>query len=284
MSGTVLAVDDDPDTLGMLTGALEGAGYVPLVALGGERGLEIAASAPVDLVLLDASMPELDGFETCRRMRRSARGSTLPVIFMTGLAQTEHVIAGLEAGAVDYVTKPLVLRELLARIAVHLAGARAMRSAVVAIERSGHALFAADAGGRVLWATPRAEMLVGRAGIGAEVLAAWLAGERERLEVATAGGVLEVSCVGAIGGEILLRVEEARASRDEAALQNRLRVTKREAEVLLWLCRGKTNRDIAEILGLSPRTVNKHLEQAYAKMGVENRAAAVAQTLGVLRG
>ena len=73
-----------------------------------------------------------------------------------------------------------------------------------------------------------------------------------------------------------------RPSQDEARLRARLPVTPREAEVLLWLTRGKSNRDIAEILGVSPRTVNKHLEQAYVKLGIENRSSAVALVLGVL--
>jgi len=71
---------------------------------------------------------------------------------------------------------------------------------------------------------------------------------------------------------------------DEQMLRSRLKLTAREAEVLLWISRGKTNRDIADILGLSPRTVNKHLEQVFAKIGVENRAAAAIQVFTILQG
>jgi DNA-binding CsgD family transcriptional regulator len=67
-------------------------------------------------------------------------------------------------------------------------------------------------------------------------------------------------------------------------LRSRLKLTAREAEVLLWVGRGKTNRDIADILGLSPRTINKHLEQIFAKLGVENRAAAAIQVVNILQG
>jgi DNA-binding CsgD family transcriptional regulator len=191
------------------------------------------------------------------------------------------------------VTKPVDIREMIARIEVHLAGARLVRSARTAMELSGHALFAVTDAGRLRWATPRAEDLLGKAGIAEAVLEGLLrpllAGDSppgnvlKRIEMAGLG--VEIGLVGAIGpNEILLRIEEAHASRDERKLQARLPVTPRESEVLLWLARGKTNRDIAEILGLRPRTVNKHLEQAYAKLGVENRAAAVALTLGALRG
>lgn len=290
MSGTILIVDDSPDTLGLLTTALEASGFTVLVSLCGERALEIVHAMRPDLVLMDAIMPELDGFETCRRLRRIP-GATLPVIFMTGLADTDHVIRGLQAGAVDYVGKPVAIRELIARIEVHLAGARLMQSARMAMELSGHALFAVTNAGTLRWATPRAEELLVRTGLSGTglrqallpLLAAECGVDPVRRMVET-GETVDVGRVGEIGSdEILLRIEEVHASRDEQRLRARLPVTPREAEVLLWLTRGKTNRDIADILGLRPRTVNKHLEQAYAKLGVENRASAVALTLGSLR-
>lgn len=298
MSGTILIVDDNPDTLGLLTTALEAAGFTVLVSLSGERALEIVHAVRPDLVLMDAIMPELDGFETCRRLRRIPGTATLPVIFMTGLADTDHVIRGLQAGAVDYVGKPVAIREMIARIEVHLAGARLMQSARLAMELSGHALFAVNDAGILRWATPRAEALLARKALSgaalSQALLPLLAAETcdgepmRRMSTAqaeAAGETVDIGRVGAIGpDEILLRIEEVHASRDEQRLRARLPVTPREAEVLLWLARGKTNRDIAEILGLRPRTVNKHLEQAYAKLGVENRASAVALTLGSLRG
>ena len=91
--------------------------------------------------------------------------------------------------------------------------------------------------------------------------------------------------IGQIGpDEYLLRLLEGEIDDDRTLLKQKLTVTQREAEVLLWIARGKSNRDIAEILDLSPRTVNKHLEQIYAKLGVENRASAAAlavRTIGV---
>ena len=96
---------------------------------------------------------------------------------------------------------------------------------------------------------------------------------------------LQLLYVGQIGpDENLLRLIEGDAGSDQTVLKQKLLVTEREAEVLLWIARGKSNRDIAEILTLSPRTVNKHLEQIYAKLGVENRTSAAAlavRTLGV---
>jgi DNA-binding CsgD family transcriptional regulator len=95
---------------------------------------------------------------------------------------------------------------------------------------------------------------------------------------------LELSVISQIDSdEILLRLIEGDSNNDQLVLRNKLQLTQREAEVLLWIARGKSNRDVAEILTLSPRTVNKHLEQIFNKLGVENRtsaAALAARTLG----
>ncbi|HEY1931961.1 MAG TPA: DNA-binding response regulator [Acetobacteraceae bacterium] len=295
-AGTVLIVDDSPGTLGFLTEALEREHFTVLVALRGERALATVQQMHPDLVLMDAVMPELDGFETCRRLKRMPGSATIPVIFMTGLSDTDHVIRGLEAGGVDYVTKPVVPQELVARIRVHLAGARLVASAHAAIDAAGHALFAAGADGRLRWYTPGAARLLALLppADGDRLpapLCALLAnpGRTDAIELPAAANAagqspsLEIRLVGRIGpDEMLLRVVLAQPSQDEARVRLRLPVTPREAEVLIWLTRGKSNRDIGEILGLSPRTVNKHLEQIYAKLGIENRSSAVALTLQAL--
>ena len=113
-----------------------------------------------DLVLMDAVMPGMSGFESCRRIKREKMLAQLPVIFMTGLSETEHVVEGLAAGGVDYVTKPIVVDELLARIRVHLANARAAQGAGAALDASGRFLLATDRAGRLLWCTPKAKQLL----------------------------------------------------------------------------------------------------------------------------
>ena len=100
---------------------------------------------------------------------------------------------------------------------------------------------------------------------------------------AATGTTVEASYVGQISADELLRLVCLDRASDEQTLRDRLGLTLREAEVLLWVSRGKTNRDVGDILGLSPRTVNKHLEQVFAKMGVETRAAAAIQVVGILR-
>jgi DNA-binding NarL/FixJ family response regulator len=228
----------------------------------------------------------MDGFEACRRMKRNPALAAVPIIFMTGLTESEDVVRGLEAGGVDYVTKPLQLAEVVARIRVHLTGARRTRSAQAALDTAGRFLLATDTGGALVWATPQAAALLTGAG-GDENIACpwvpdWLAEPAEPVpgQIAAAvgeGRVLQFVYVGRMApDEVLFRIMETRSSTEEARLRERLGLTVREAEVLLWIGHGKGTRDIAEILGMSPRTVQKHLEQIYSKLGVENRAAAAA--------
>jgi DNA-binding NarL/FixJ family response regulator len=166
-----------------------------------------------DVVLLDAMMPGLDGFETCRRIKAQAELADIPVLFMTALCDSEHVVEGFAAGGIDYVTKPIRPDEVLARVAAHLRTARSLQSA-----RSVPAL----------------------------------------KPVPT-------------------------QAQTQQALAQRFQLTEREVEVLQWVSCGKTNRDIGDILGLSPRTVNKHLEHVYVKLGVETRTAAAAVAIAAGR-
>jgi DNA-binding NarL/FixJ family response regulator len=296
---TLLVVDDTPETLGFLTDTLDGAGFTVLIATDGMSALELVDQITPDLVLLDALMPGLDGFETCRRLKKDKLLAHLPVIFMTGLSETEHVVKGLAAGGIDYVTKPIVIDELLARIRVHLANARITRGSSAALDATGRFLLATDNSGQLLWCTPKAKQLLAdlfpeemRASPGAlpPVLVERLRQLRvprgrgpERTYVEVGARKLELSFLSSLGpDELLFRLTEVDEAADEQMLQRSLALTLREAQVLLWISRGKSNREIGEILTISPRTVNKHLEQVFVKLGVENRAAAAARALSCL--
>jgi DNA-binding response OmpR family regulator/DNA-binding CsgD family transcriptional regulator len=293
---TLLVVDDTPETLGFLTDTLDGAGFTVLIATDGESALRLMEQITPDLVLMDAMMPGLDGFETCRRLKRDKRSAHVPVIFMTGLTETESVIEGLAAGGVDYVTKPLVVDELLARIRVHLANARVSAGTRAALDATGRFLLASDRAGRLLWCTPKARQLLGElfpsTGDAAAALPASIMGQlmkvrseggQSRLLVDVGGRKLEISVLSPIGpDELLFRLTELGTTADEQQLAHTLALTARESEVLLWISRGKANREIGEILAISPRTVNKHLEQIFVKLGVENRASAAARAVRAL--
>ena len=287
-----LVVDDSPETLRLLTDALDGAGMTVMVALDGTGAMRIVDQITPDIVLLDAVMPGMDGFETCRRLKRDAGLANVPIIFMTGLAETEHIVRGLEAGGVDYVTKPIVVEEMLARIRVHLANARMTQSARAALDVSGRYLLAVNGQGKILWATPQAQKLLSatlNTGTDEELvlpepMPLWLeqtqkgkAASRAAMAAFPGNEQLRLHYMGALGpNEFLLRLAKDSGSETPAEFSSELGLTTREGEVLSWLSKGKTNRDIAQILGLSPRTVDKHLEQIYSKLGVENRTAAAA--------
>jgi DNA-binding response OmpR family regulator/DNA-binding CsgD family transcriptional regulator len=311
----VLVVDDHPDTLQLLIDALEDAGVTVLIATDGKRALEQVVHLLPDVILLDAMMPGMDGFETCRALK-SGIAADVPVIFMTGLEDTEHIVRGLEAGGIDYLTKPIAPDELLARMRVHLARAREAQGARTALDMSGRTMLATDVLGNIKWATPQAQQLLTKlAATHAESIdtgsseadatppslmlpppvRAWLS----RPAATTTASLSESIVVGAqdlkvrfrllsrvTDDEILLVIQQAEQAHLERAgitkLQSRLSLTSREAEVLYWLSNGKSNRDIADILGISYRTVDKHLEHLFGKIGVESRSSAVATSVRIL--
>lgn len=289
----VLVVDDSPETLRLLTDALDGAGMTVMVAMDGAAAMRIVEQITPDMILLDAMMPGMDGFETCRRLKRDAGLSDVPVIFMTGLAETEHIVRGLEAGGVDYVTKPIVIEEMIARIRVHLTNARLMQSARTALDVSGRFLLSVSGQGDILWATPQAQkLLADNIETASEhdllvlppPLLLWL----DQVQKGSGGAKpasasfpqnegLRLQFMGKVGpDEFLVRLAKDASASLPAEYGKSLGLTSREGEVLGWLSKGKSNRDIAQILGLSPRTVDKHLEQIYSKLGVETRTAAAA--------
>ncbi|MEA5624385.1 response regulator [Nostoc sp. UHCC 0251] len=119
-SSVILIVDDTPINLEVLFDFLGKAGFTVLIAEDGESAIARAEYAPPDLILLDILMPGMDGFETCRLLKKSGLTQDIPIIFMTALSETVDKVKGFELGAVDYLTKPLQHQEVLARIQLHL--------------------------------------------------------------------------------------------------------------------------------------------------------------------
>lgn len=290
----VLVVDDSADALSLINDTLEAANMDVLVALEGKQALTIAKRIRPDIILLDAIMPNMDGFETCKALKADANLASIPVIFMTGLSDTDDIVRGLEVGGVDYLTKPIKPSELLARMKVHLNNARLTNSAQIALDSTGQHLMTVSDSGHILWATPQTYALLAKARANdewqqtdfAEQLSQWLAhqpNEDSHLPLTGLDYPLSVRVISAKNGqERLLKLEDGRRPTGPHLLKQELDLTERESEVLHWLANGKTNRDIAQILEMSPRTVNKHLEQIFPKLGVENRTAAAGIALKIL--
>jgi len=296
---TVLVVDDTPESLRFLADTLEAEGMRVLIATSGEAALALLAHITPDLILMDAVMPGMGGFEATRMLKRQDSSARVPVIFMTGLTESEHVLAALEAGGVDYVRKPLVINELIARVRVHMANARLAQDSQAALDASGRHLISVGRGDHIEWWTPQAGSLLEEyfpqwrriSGPAPAEMAPALTrlarceenGATIRLDLPHA--TLELVLVTRLrGAEMLLRINDVNPAADIAQLQARHGLTLREAEVLLWISHGKPNRVISEILDISPRTVNKHLEQVFIKLGVETRAAAAAFAVRALQG
>jgi DNA-binding NarL/FixJ family response regulator len=266
------------------------------------------------VVLLDALMPGIDGFEVARRLKADSANAAIPIIFMTGLTETEHVVAAFAAGGVDYVTKPIRPREVLARMAVHMSSARERlqeraqaTQARNALDAFGHATMAIGLDPltrsvRSVWQTPLARRLMhdyfgaGPAQI-PEALLAWLqtesspeAGGREprpmqlQREVEGVARQLVFTLQQRTGdGDLLVVMREVSDTAAVDAIVQAFKLTLREAEVLYWVVKGKTNRDIGDILGSSPATVKKHLERVYVKLGAETRTAAAGIAMARVR-
>ena len=298
-SEVVLIVDDVPDNLSVLHDALDESGYTVLVATGGEAALQRAEQALPDIVLLDAMMPGMDGFEVAKRLKASPKTAHIPIIFMTGLTETEHLVAALEAGGVDYVTKPIKPKEVLARMGVHMQGARQARQTRNALDAFGYASITVRAsGGKLMWQTPLArELLMAYYGTAApetpKAVVEWLQRHLEdakrqieppRLTAELGARRLTFSLHRQIGDDDwLIVMREVSDSAVIEAMSLSFKLTAREAEVLYWVVKGKINRDIADILGASPATVKKHLERVFAKLGVETRTAAAGMAMNRIR-
>lgn len=289
----VLVVDDNPDSLGMINAALDEVGMAVLVALNGQQALTVLDQVTPDIVLLDAVMPVMDGF-TCARRIRDLLPLT-PIIFMTGLSDEEDIVKAFDAGGTDYIVKPIKPKELLARIRQHSNHANMLTGARQALDMVRQHVFCVSEQGNVLWATPEAQQLLDRYERCARIrtvslqaqLRSWLpngiAGHDLGLALETE--VLTVRYFKkARDHEFLLKIQSPNTEIDPAILEQGLQITLREAEVLLWLAHGKTNREIADILDMSPRTVNKHLEQMFPKIGADNRTAAASIAIQTIFG
>lgn len=297
----VLIVDDVLDNLAVLHDALDESGYNVLVAQNGRSALEIAKSAQPSVILLDAMMPEMDGFEVCKRLKTSIVTSHIPVIFMTGLTDVDHVAMAFQAGGADYVTKPVRPKEVLARIGAHIQTARLMHQTKSALDAFGQAAMVINRkDGKIIWRTPLANQLLERYfpdldkinQIAPAQLLNWLqlkaaANQNDELTMAMSSGANSRLILNLVIDEdveqwtLMLR-EESGAAQIEA-LQAIFNLTKRESEVLYWTTKGKTSRDIGDILEASPRTINKHMEHIFIKLGVETRTAAASLATSKLR-
>ncbi|MDP2903730.1 MAG: response regulator transcription factor [Methylovulum sp.] len=300
-NGTVMIVDDTPGNLALLSDTLSEADYRVLVATDGLSAIEQMHYLKPDIILLDVMMPGIDGFETCRRLKADPETAHIPVLFMTGLSELDDLLRGFGEGAQDYIVKPIRPPEVLARIEVHLNQARTFQRVQNALQHSDFSALSIDATTRIVWLTPGAKQWLddfalqhdgpAQTGIGdwlPKPLSNWAQHTIKTVSEPSQTGYADYSAKKGFSakmdlsphlGEYLLLLQKSTTEWDLESLRNSLGLTFREAEILMWISRGKTNKEIGMILESSPRTVNKHLEHVFEKLGVVTRAAAVTMVL-----
>lgn len=293
--GTVMIVDDTPANLAVLSDALVENGYRVLVATDGYSAIDQLTYIKPDLILLDGMMPGIDGFETCRLIKQNPLTATIPVLFMTALGELDDLLRGFDEGAVDYIVKPFRNEEVLARVGAHINQMRLASRVEEVLQQSGLSALAIDTTGTITWISPAANALLVTSNdststtpklppVLLDFALSYIRGQQHNSPVRFQLGDLSArisECgyfgenVGDKAGEYLLQLQKTSNEPNVDVLRSDLGLTAREAEVLMWISRGKTNKDIGEILGSSPRTVNKHLEHIFEKLGVSTRSAAV---------
>lgn len=199
----ILVIDDDARLRQHFAEILRLDGNEVIEARNGREGIERARQEKPDLVVCDITMPEMNGHRVLETLRAAPATAGLPFIFLTGWSEQEDIRTGMNLGADDYLTKPVVAEDLVAAVRARL------RRAELAAQSAAKASTGAAEPGRL----------------------------------------------------------------------EQLGLTPREAEVLFWVARGKTNDEIATVLGIGVTTVKKHLESTFAKLGVENRTSAAAMAL-----
>lgn len=299
-SPSVLVVDDTPASLGVVCDALRREGVRVLLADSGAAARDVLSRSQPDLVLLDVVMPGEDGFAVCASLQTQPATATIPVIFLTAIDAPEQKVRAFAAGAVDYVTKPVHVPELVARVHVQLE----LRSARRKLETQNAQLEAEvalrlDAEAQLASSLDRAVLLYGRHGdllfatrLAHDLLAKYFPGTPPSPALA-AGGTFRTPADDATlharrftetGRDdlVMIALEEEHAPPGPSALLA-LGLTARQAEVAYWVAQGKTNPEIAVILAASPRTIDKHMERILERLGVENRASLSLRANEILR-
>ena len=300
--GIIMIVDDTPDNLALLSDTLSEAGYRILVATDGMSALEQINYLKPDIILLDVMMPGIDGFETCHRLKSNPTTRSIPILFMTALSELDHLLRGFNEGAVDYLVKPIRPPEVLVRIDVQLTQMRTIKRAEEVLNNREFSALAINKEAIITWLTPsgaswlsefaNTHSLPNDVDIGQALptpLIEWANAYLTDHDTITPPLAFESYRVGIEfsckitpclhGDEYLLVFEKNSGEWDLDAVRNSLGLTIRETEILMWISRGKTNKEMGIILGSSPRTINKHLEHIFEKLGVTTRTAAVSAVL-----
>ncbi len=295
-------IDDAPGNLAVLSDMLSEADYRVLVATDGLSALEQIECLKPDIILLDIMMPRIDGFETCHRLKNNQSTAHIPIIFMTGLSELEDLLKGFGEGAVDYIVKPIKPAEVLARVDAQLSQARNIQRAEDTLNHIAFSALAFDRSGLITWLTSTAVkvlydyfpriLIAGDKIHNLDYLPTPILDQIIPLINSSSTADINISNDIQVGhsytgiiischhtNEYMLLIQKRTQEWNLDSLKTSFGLTAREAEILMWVSRGKTNKEVGLILNTSPRTVNKHLEHVFEKLGVPARIAAVVKVL-----
>lgn len=293
---TILIVDDTPTNLRVAVDYLRAYSYRVLIARSGESGIERAELGKPDLILLDVGLPGIDGYETCRRLKANPDTHDIPIIFMTALSDVRDKVAAFDAGGVDFVTKPVEERELLARVRSQLkigeltrrladyalqAEERAanseadMKAYRAETDRLSRAVRSHGENIRELTGQWKAALDGPDKELHSSLLTAHLQQARDVLPIA---GSEELQ---AARGHVIIALELLGTGAPAAPKEDPLRVlSDREREIVELLVEGYTTKEIAYELNLARSTVSTHRKRLMDKLGVEDLSSVIKLALG----
>ncbi|MEN8210365.1 MAG: response regulator [Thermodesulfobacteriota bacterium] len=258
----IMIVDDSPASLKLLTDILASQGFDVRQALNGQMALEAVKQQLPDLIILDIRMPEMDGLEVCRQLQNDGDTRKVPVIFISGLSDSDDKIQAFEAGGLDYITKPFQEAEVLARVKLHLALSRMKQGLEKLVQRRTIKLEESNTALKVLLEHRRSE--------------------RQKFEESV------ITHINSLVMPYLKRLKESHLDQQQEALADVIEsnldeitsqfsgelyaraagLTRREMEVAALIKIGKTNMEMADLLYISEHAVSFHRQNLRKKLGL----------------
>ncbi len=272
---SILVVDDATANLQLLTAILEQDGCRVRCARSGKRALEVASLEPLDLIILDIKMPELDGLEVCRRLKADARLREIPVIFISGLREVDDLVKAFNAGGVDYITKPFHEREVQARVSTHVK----MHRQTIELANNYRRLQELETLRENLTHLVVNEMHSPLQVVESHLKMLNLFAPASLPQAGRDYLVEARSVFGRLAEMTHTIFLDGRKPLPEVPFHPLPHFSDRKNEVLQWLMQGKSNSEIATILKISKSTVAKHVTDILADLQVENRATAILRAL-----
>lgn len=258
----IMTIDDNPESLKLLTNILVGQGFEVRQALNGRMALDAIKRQPPDLVILDIRMPEMDGLEVCKQLKNDVNTQTVPIIFISGLRDSDDKIKAFAAGGLDYITKPFQEAEVLARVKLHLTLSKMQHNLEKLVQHR----------------TIKLE----EANIALKVLLDHRQSEREKFEENV------ITHINSLVMPYLKRLGESNLTHQQIALTEVIEsnlgevtsqfsgklyakamgLTRREMEVAALIKSGKTNIEVADLLYISEHAVSFHRQNLRKKLGL----------------